>query len=232
MYDITFLAYHESCARQHWDLLRLNCPRAVLVDGVDGLVAAHQEAARRCKTKFFWVVDGDCKVTVPKVFEFRWSRKEADVPRVAVWRAENSVNGLAYGYGGIKLLPRREVLAVDPSVTDFTTSISDYFHPMAEVVSETVIHGTPFEAWKAGFRECTKLASGIIRNADNYDNIERLQTWQTTALDVPNYQYTLQGARDGAAFGKLYASEPDQLALINDWGWLRAQFDNTYRVEV
>ncbi len=142
-----------------------------------------------------------------------------------MWKAENSVNGLTYGYGGVKLLPRRAVLRVSTSVTDFTTSISNYFHVMDEVASITVINDSPYDAWRAGFRECVKLASGVIRESNSEENLDRLMHWQTYTQPVPNRAYVLMGAVAGDQYGTDHANDPMALGMINDWGWLRNKFE-------
>ena len=223
MYDLTFISYQEPNAEEHFALLKARFPRAKWVKDVQGIVAAHKAAAAKCRSKFFWVVDGDNVIEPTFDFSFKWERTES-LPRVAVWRAINNMNGLEYGYGGIKLLPRKAVLDVPDGVTDFTTSISDHFHVMEEVASTTVINATPFDAWKSGFRECVKLASQIIKGGDQFENSERLQTWRSTVYDVPHHEHVLRGARQGASYGSFYQDDPFELARINDWEWLRERF--------
>lgn len=230
MYDIIFLSYHEENAQKHWELVQQRFPRAIHIAGIAGLVTAHHIAARQCKTRYFWVVDADNIIDDDFDFSFKWTRWEENENRVAVWRARNNVNGLEYGYGGIKLLPRRAVLEVPTGVTDFTTSISDLFIPVEEVASTTVINSTPFEAWKAGFRECVKLSSGIIDGCIPTENEERLKTWTTTALDVPNSNYCITGAKNGCFYGSGNANNPIALSRINDWEWLQEQFNQTRMV--
>jgi hypothetical protein len=232
LYDIIFLSYHEENAEKHWELVRQRFPRAIHVGGITGLVKAHRTAAEQCKTRYFWVVDADNIVNDDFDFSFRWARWEENENRVAVWRARNNVNGLEYGYGGIKLLPRKAVLEVPDGVTDFTTSISDLFIPMEEVASTTVINSTPFEAWKAGFRECVKLSSGIIDGCIPTENEERLKSWLTTSFPgVPNEAYCLLGAKRGCYYGSNNADNPVALSRINDWKWLREQFNRGGSVE-
>lgn len=224
MYDIVFLSYHESNADEHWELLKTRFPRAVRLDAIKGIVVAHKAAAEVCKTRYFWVIDADNIVSDDFDLSFRWDFRDEQENRVAVWRAKNNVNGLEYGYGGIKLLPRRAVLKVPEGVTDFTTSISDFFHSMEEVASITVINSTPFEAWKAGFRECVKLSSGIIKGGDSEENDTRLRQWLTTALDVQNREHVIVGAKQGCYYGSDNAGDPAALACINDWEWLHDRF--------
>ena len=37
-------------------------------------------------------------------------------------------------------------------------------------------------------------------------------------------RYALRGAKEGAAYGKLHATSPNQLAKINDFDWLKKEF--------
>lgn len=225
MYDIVFLSYHEPNAQEHWELVKNRFPRAQRVHGISGIVAAHQLAASFCKTRYFWVIDADNIVNDDFDLTFNWPRSDEQKDRVAVWKARNNINGLEYGYGGIKLLPRRAVLNVPDSVVDFTTSISDYFHPMEQVASTTVINSSPFEAWKAGFRECVKLSSGIIKGRLTEEDDQRLKHWMDKSYDVPNAFYCTFGATSGYHYGIENGGNPAALARINNWEWLHKQFD-------
>ena len=226
MYDIVFLSYHEPNADAHWKLLTDRFPRAFRVSDVDGIVAAHQAAAERCRTRYFWVVDADNIISSSFEFKHRIYPEDHKNNPVTVWRAVNNVNELTYGYGGIKLLPRRAVLKVSTGVTDFTTSISEHFCIMDEVASVTVINSSPFDAWKAGFRECVKLSSGAILRSDNEENLQRLEQWQTDSIDVPNRDYVLMGAAAGAKYGADNVDNPAALRMINEWGWLHDRFES------
>lgn len=226
MYDIVFLSYHEQNATEHWELVKSRFPRARRVHGISGIVAAHQLAASTCNTRYFWVIDADNIVADDFDFSFKWDRRDEHQNRVAVWKAKNNINGLEYGYGGIKLLPRREVLKVPDSVVDFTTSISDHFHPMDEVASTTVINSSPFEAWKAGFRECVKLASGAIKSNHPEADGRRAEHWMAISFDVPNADYCTEGAKAGYRYGWDNADDQKALAKINDWEWLREKFNS------
>jgi len=231
MYDIVFLSYNEPHAQQHWELLKNRFPRAKHVAGVEGIPRAHRAAAQRCKTKYFWVVDADNIVNDDFNFDFKWPRVDTRDDRVAVWRARNNVNGLEYGYGGIKLLPRQVVLGMPDGVMDFTTSISDYFHAMEDVASTTIINSSPYEAWKAGFRECAKLASGLMGGDEN-TNEERMATWMHEAQDIPNAEYCVAGARAGSQFGLTNKRDRFVLRQINDWEWLREHFNTSTAKEM
>lgn len=227
MYDIIFLSYGEPNADENWESLKSRFPRAMRVDGVSPIVAAHKEAARKCRTSYFWVVDADNVVSPEFDFSFQWPRDDSVKDRVAVWRANNPAIGLTYGYGGIKLLPRRAVLSVPDDVIDFTTSISEHFHPMEEVASTTHIDSSPFDAWRAAFRETVKLTARVIARQNDEESDKRLAAWLYCEEGKQGW-YAFEGAKHGWE----YAMREDDLSKINDWEWLRNEFHRTTRHSV
>jgi hypothetical protein len=48
----------------------------------------------------FWIVDGDAEIVDDFDFDFKVHRWEKDI--VHVWRSQNPINDLVYGYGGSK----------------------------------------------------------------------------------------------------------------------------------
>ena len=138
-----------------------------------------------------------------------------------VWRSRNLVNGLEYGYGGAKLLPRIKVLHMDVDTADMTTSISNNFKAMNEISNITEFNTDPFNSWKSGFRECVKLASRIIDRQDDSETQIRLQQWCTIGNDL----HVIQGAIAGRDYGAKNKNNKDALKKINDFVWLREQFD-------
>src|SRR6056300_1168593 len=101
MYDIVFISYKEPNAEENWKALKERFPCAQRVDGIKGIHLAHVHAARKSLTKMFWVVDGDAKVISD--FDFRYTVEEYDTDTVHVFQSMNPINGLVYGYGGVKL---------------------------------------------------------------------------------------------------------------------------------
>ena len=105
MFDIVFLSYKEENANDNWEKLKSRFPYAKRVDGVEGLLNSHREAARRANTKMFYVVDGDNIVS--DNFSFSFVPDDNNLHNTHIWRCLNPVNGLIYGYGGIKLFPKK-----------------------------------------------------------------------------------------------------------------------------
>lgn len=225
MYDIVFLSHSETLAETHWEVLRSRFPRARRVHGVDGIVAAHKRAAEVSDTRWFWVVDGDNQVDPEFRFTFKWPAEFRVHDTVTVWRARNNVNGLIYGYGGIKLLPRRRLLELDSGVVDMTTSIGANFRLMPEVASTTIINASPFEAWRSAFRETAKLSSQTIARSIREEDEVRLRTWLNEG-EGEHLDQVHRGAREGVEFGEANAGEPERLRLLNDYDWLRQRYEH------
>jgi len=219
MYDIVFISYNETNAEENWLKLKERFPRAKRVDGVKGIHQAHIAAAKKCFTKMFWVVDADAIIL--EDFNFNYKVDEYDLETVHVWRSQNPVNDLVYGYGGVKLLPRKLTIDMDVSKPDMTTSISKYFKAVPEIANITAFNTSEFETWKSAFRECAKLASKTIDRQNEDETNERLQTWTRVRKDVPFGEYAIKGGIAGREFG---LSSSDNLQLINDFDWLHEQF--------
>ena len=112
-------------------------------------------AAKKAMTKMFWVVDGDAQIL--DTFNFDHEVDEYNLETVHVWRSQNPVNGLTYGYGGVKLLPRKLTMNMDINTLDMTLAISDKFKAIDVISNTTAFNTDPFNTWKSAFRECVKL---------------------------------------------------------------------------
>lgn len=224
MYDIVFISYGEANADSNWDKLKQQYPMAKRVKDVKGIHQAHVAGAKKCFTKMFWVVDGDAQIVDD--FKFDYEVSSYDLDCVHVWRARNPVNGLEYGYGGVKLLPRMLTLKMDTTTNDMTTSISNKFKAMPTVSNITAFNTDPLSTWRGAFRECAKLASKTIQGQLEEETNDRLKTW-TTHADGIHSGYALRGANAGMQFGLRVGAD---LGLINNFEWLGEQFakDSVY----
>lgn len=224
MYDIVFISYGEANADSNWDKLKQQYPMAKRVKDVKGIHQAHVAGAKKCFTKMFWVVDGDAQIVDD--FKFDHEVSSYDLDCVHVWRARNPVNGLEYGYGGVKLLPRMLTLKMDTTTNDMTTSISNKFKAMPTVSNITAFNTDPLSTWRGAFRECAKLASKTIQGQLEEETNDRLKTW-TTHADGTYSGYALRGANAGMQFGLCVGAD---LGLINNFEWLGEQFakDSVY----
>ena len=218
MYDAVFISYNEPDADERYKRLLERYPNTKRIHGVKGIHQAHIAAAKKCSTKMFWVIDGDADL-LPE-FNLDHKVSEYDLDCVHVWRSRNPINNLIYGYGGVKLLPRRLTMKVDVNSTDMTTSISDRFKAMPFVSNVTNFNTDEFSTWKSAFRECAKLSSKVIDRQEEGETNERLKVW-TTRAHGRFCEFAIRGARAGMEFG---LSSGSDLRLINNFEWLQERF--------
>jgi hypothetical protein len=223
MYDIFFISYGEPNCEANWERVKSRFPHAKRVKDVKGIHQAHMTAAKRSFTPMFWVVDGDAEIL--DSFNFDYKVWEGDYDIVHVWRSRNPLNDLEYGYGGVKLLPKKLTLELDTSKIDMTTSIGSRFKPMPEVSNITAFNTDPFSTWRSAFRECCKLASRVIDGQINEETEYRLNVWKTIG-DTDS----VRGALAGAQYGRANKNIPENLLKINDYDWLKEQYEKTISV--
>ena len=223
MYDIVFISYQEPNADANYAALKARFPMAKRVHGVKGIHQAHIEAAKKCFTKMFWIVDADAIILDD--FNFDYVVPEHQLDHVHVWRSQNPINDLVYGYGGVKLFPRKLTIDMDISKPDMTTSISSNFKSMPQIANITAFNTDPFSTWRSAFRECAKLSSKTIDRQNNEETEARLEIW-TSVANGKFGEYAIKGAIAGRKFG---LSSSNDIQLINNFDWLKEQFDATYK---
>jgi len=222
-YDVVFISYNEPNADKNYKKLLEIVPCAKRVNGINGIHQAHIEAAKISDTKMLWIVDADAIVVNEFNFSYLPSVWEQDA--VHVWRSKNPINGLSYGYGGIKLFPRDLTLSLDINTPDMTTSISDRFRIHEDISNLTEFNTDPFNTWKSAFRECVKLSSRTITRQNEKETQDRLQIWMTVGADMQYGIYCIDGARSGNEYGIKNKDDKKALAMINNFDWLKEKFD-------
>lgn len=224
-FDIAFISYYESFAEENYRRLNYPSHKIYRIDGVKGIHQAHIEAAKMCETDMFYVVDADA--IIESDFNFNYQIPYYDFnakSTVHVWKSRNPINGLEYGNGGVKLLPRQLTIDMDLSKPDMTTSISKWFRPMPDISNMNGFNTDPFNTWKSSFRECCKLASRVIDRQQEEETEERLRVWCEESTD----KYAIDGAISGREYGIKHKINLEALKKINDFEWLKEQFDGRY----
>ena len=223
MYDIVFISYQEPNADENFAALKERFPTAKRVHGVKGIHQAHIAGAKLCNTELFWIIDGDA--TIVDDFNFDYQVARWDKEMIHVWRSQNPINDMVYGYGGVKLFPTDLTINMDTSKPDMTTSISTKFKAVHDISNITAFNTDAFNSFKSAFRECTKLSSKVIDRQKNEETEERLRIWTTVGKDRPYGEYAIRGAREGAAYGAANQGNTEALKKINDFDWLKEKFD-------
>jgi len=225
-YDIVFIDYDETFADENYKHLTKRFPRALRIQKVKGIHNAHIKAAMLCKTDYFYVVDGDAEIL--DSFNFDYKVPFYDQPKIRVWRAKNCINDLEYGYGAVKLLPRTITARLKKTDPDMSTSLGIIYERVNELSNITKFNTNSFNTWRSAFRECSKLASEQINNQNTLDTAERLHVWCTKGLDKPFGKYCIDGALYGRSYGLANKNNKEKLMLINDYDWLKEQYDRFY----
>lgn len=226
-YDIVFLSYNEPFADENYAKLRERFPLAKRVHGVKGIFNAHKRAAELADTNMFYVVDADA-ILIDE-FQFEYFPSVWDQETVHVWKSQNPINDLVYGYGGLKLFPTRLLRNAKDWHIDFTTSVSDKFKSMPIAANYTAFNTDPFNTWKSAFRECVKLSSSVIRRTNQDETKERLEIWCSRGEDRDFGSYAIAGATEGRNYGLKYYDNSDELNKINDFDWLKEMFEQTVK---
>lgn len=225
-YDIIYLSYDEPNAERNYTDLCQKVPWAKRVHGVKGSDAAHKACAELSETDRFITVDGDNIINenfINQVHNF-----DEDLEHCVIsWAAENQINGLIYGNGGIKCWPKQHVLDMRTHENSDPNNIhaqiefcwDTRYIQMEGCFSKIVNNATPHQAWRAGFREGVKMAldRGVKPNLSDFKNnhwknLNRLYIWLMIGSDVKNGLWAIYGARKGLF-----------LTMCTDWDYINVR---------
>lgn len=206
--DFIFISYDEPNAEENWARLKDQIPWAKRVHGVKGSDAAHKAAAELSTTEWFVGVDGD-NIVYPKFLTL--DIQEQENINCYSWCGKNVVNGLMYGNGGLKIWNKQ--FALNMSTHESNGDSIEFcweqgYKNFPEAFSDSVINTTPYQAWRAGFREGVKMITvrGALPPKDKikkeiyWHNLHRLNVWATVGKHVINGDYAMLGARMGTVF--------------------------------
>lgn len=230
--DCIYLSYDEPQKEEFWVKIKNMVPWARRVDGVKGSDAAHKAAAEESDTERFILIDGD---NLPDFNFFNltldFSDKDDSYQHAQYrWRAKNIINGLQYGNGGISSWTKtyvREMKTHENSGGNNVTTVDfclDYtnglYWSMYDCYSTTYPNQTPFQAWRAGFREGVKmcLVNGTKPDVDTFKksvatrNLNNLTIWHNVGMDVEHGNWAIYGARLGT-----------YLTMLTDWDYNKVQ---------
>ncbi len=208
-HDIVFISYDEPNADLNYADLLTKAPWAKRVHGVKGSDAAHKAAAEMSDTEWLITVDGD-NIVNNNFFDLDLEMNDPKI-RVYGWCGVNSINNLQYGNGGLKIWHKDFILnmktheaAESPQAqVDFCWEDGYKNHPKS--FSKSIINCTPYQAWRAGFREGVKMTlyNGVkvpsqeIKQRIWWHNLHRLKIWSTVGAHIDNGLYAIYGARLG-----------------------------------
>jgi hypothetical protein len=217
-FDVVFISYNESNAEENWQKVLKKAPYAKRVSNVKGIFEAHLAAAELAATDMFYVVDGDAHLL--DSWEFNFHPNVLNRNAVHVWHSENPINGLQYGYGGVKLFPKSSFNNLEnTSPLDITLHIAKRLVVVEKISNITAFNTDAFSTWKSAVRECTKLNLKTDK-----DSTFRLATWSSIGADKPFGEYAIAGA----AWAKNLVDQGADLIKVNDREWLQSKFNEIY----
>jgi hypothetical protein len=235
--DCIYLSYDEPQKEEFWLKIKNMVPWAKRVDGVKGSDAAHKAAAEASDTERFILIDGD-NMPEESFFNLQLDFTDKD-PNFKLaqyrWKATNSINGLRYGNGGMSSWTKSYVMNMKTHenqtdgdisrVADFCLDSKDNLYwAMYDCYSTTYPNHTPFQAWRAGFREGVKMVLDkgarptidALKETASTRNLNNLTIWQNVGMDVENGEWAIMGARMGT-----------HMTMLTDWDHTNVQwFDN------
>ena len=235
--DCIYLSYDEPQKEEFWLKVKNMVPWAKRVDGVKGSDAAHKAAGEASDTERFILIDGD-NMPDESFFNIQLDFTDKDpIFKTAQfrWKAVNNINGLCYGNGGMSSWTKEYVANMKTHehqtdgdiarIADFCMDSTDNIYwAMWDCYSTTYPNYTPFQAWRAGFREGVKMVlnRGAVPSVDEFKesvasrNLDNLTIWHNVGSDVENGMWAIYGARLGT-----------YMTMLTDWDAKNVQwFDN------
>jgi hypothetical protein len=235
--DCIYLSYDEPQKEEFWLKIKNMVPWAKRVDNVKGSDAAHKAAGEASDTERFILIDGD-NMPDESFFNIQldFTGKDETFKKAQFrWKAVNSINGLQYGNGGMSSWTKTYVREMKTHehqtegdisrVADFCLDSKDNLYwAMYDCYSTTYPNYTPFQAWRAGFREGVKMCldRGARPTIEKFKetvamrNMNNLTIWHNVGTDVENGIWAIYGARLGT-----------YMTMLTDWEHTNVQwFDN------
>lgn len=238
--DCIYLSYDEPNKEKTWIQIQNMIPWARRVDGIKGSDAAHKAAADASTTDRFVLIDGD-NIPDKEFFNLQLILDDTNNGCVFRWKARNHINGLMYGNGGLSCWTKEFVYAMKTHENSDGTEANDVefcFYPnyyaMHDCYSTTYPNATPFQAWRAGFREGVKMCLNRGKRPTLMEfedkivsrNYDHLCIWQSVGVDVENGFWSVYGARLGTWMTMLQNWDYRDVQDFDELAKLWKEFEN------
>ena len=222
--DIIYLTYKEKNAEQTFVHLLKLYPNIKRLHGIKGLTKAFKYTAEIVNSPFYVLIDGDNDV----LDNFNlFSIPKPEVNQMNFCMTINPVNGLVYGYGGIKMCPTINFRKIkNDKIDPIASGGIKKAHGLRDLIASiTRFNTSPFDAWKAGFREIVMLCNQDNELKMNKNSLKtKIKIWKTKGSDKPFGKYAIMGAKDGEKYGNKFKGNFKELERINNPDWLFQKF--------
>jgi len=228
--DIFYISFDEPNCDVNWERVKSIAPTAKRIHGVVGFDKAHRVCAEASTTNRLVIIDGD-----------NWLNDDGldqEIDDTGVedacfsFKSQNIINGLEYGNGGIKVW-NKEILLNSKTheranSVDFCWDIR--YYQVDFIASATVQNCTPYQAWRAGYREGIKMSFVEGKPLEDFTtqwnliwkgNLSRLFVWATIGRDCENGIWSILGARQ--ALNDMLTKSIKH-TCINDYHWMSDKF--------
>jgi len=223
--DVVFISYDEKNADLNYDILKKRTPRTKRLHGVEGMENALYQAALLSETDWFFAVFA--KTRLHEDFDFSYLPDRLQGDKHYIFNCKNLVNGLEYGHMGVILYHKQMVIDshdYEKLGLDYTMS---HRHDVVPVTScYGVFNTSPFETWRAAFRETIKLAQQLDE-APSIETQYRLKVWCEHA-EGDYAEYCTSGAQHGVEFYNLHKDNMQELKKTFRWDWLQDYFNSKF----
>jgi len=230
-FDLIFLSYDEPNAEYNFSDLLEKAPWAQRVHGIKGFNSAHLACAEMAQTDWFVTVDAD-NIVRSEFFDVQVEFDPRHEPLCCFsWNGLNAINGLAYGNGGLKLWSKEFVRTMrSHEHADNPRKAVDFcwerhYRQMYQTYSDVWNNGSPYQAFRVGFREGVKLAldrgervSAEMMRFLHPVNLRNLRIWACVGAHIENGLWAMLGTR--LALTRMC----DQLwnhTVVRDYDWFR-----------
>lgn len=209
--DVFYISFDEPLCESFWNKVLNDVPHAKRTHGVVGFDAAHKSCMERSDSEFFVTIDGD-NIVDPRFYDITIDECEYTGCTLS-WASVNHINGLIYGNGGVKLWSRefaRNMRTHEQATNENGSSAAlDFcwdkkYRQLNDVFSTCYPNGSPYQAFRSGFREGVKMTLHEGRRISitqllsmEYTRLfkfNRLQTWCCIGDDVENGIWAMYGA--------------------------------------
>lgn len=224
--NIVYLTYKEPFSEKYFCKLLRKYPNLKRLHGVKGLVKAFKFSAFLSESKYYVLIDGDNDIL--DSFDLNKVQIPKKKNKLSLYMTKNPINDLVYGYGGIKVCPTENFRKIEDNKIDPIASGGIIgLEPIHETASVTRFNSTPFDSWKAGFREVVMLTAQIDNEIKmSSERIKKIvDIWKSKGSNRKFGEWAIKGAIQGEQYALKHKNNFDELFKINDPYWLKQIFE-------